>query len=145
MRKVFSCHRILVSMSWHDYVIKWKHFPRYWPFVWGIHRSPVNSPHKGQWRGALMSKQSWGWWFELPSRQLWRQCNGFDPCFPWRCVVIVTYQILIADDECTFSRRQTLTSTWQILQCKDIKQYPRHRVNGIAFDKPIESMKNTSM
>ena len=27
----------------HDDVIKWKHFPRYWPFV-----------HKGQWRGALM-------------------------------------------------------------------------------------------
>ena len=36
----------------------WRHqmetFPRNWPFVWGIHRSPVNSPHKGQWRGALM-------------------------------------------------------------------------------------------
>ena len=28
----------------HDDVIKWKHFPR----------SPVNSPHKGQWRGALI-------------------------------------------------------------------------------------------
>ena len=38
----------------HDDVIKWKHFPRYWPFVRGIPRSPVNSPHKGQWRGALM-------------------------------------------------------------------------------------------
>ena len=38
----------------HDNVIKWKHFPRYWPFVRGIHRSPVNSPHKGQWRGALI-------------------------------------------------------------------------------------------
>ena len=38
----------------HDDVIKWKNFPRYWPFVRGIHRSPVNSPHKGQWRGALM-------------------------------------------------------------------------------------------
>ena len=38
----------------HDDVIKWKHFPRYWPFVRGIHRSPMNSPHKGQWRGALM-------------------------------------------------------------------------------------------
>ena len=38
----------------HDDVIKWKHFPRYWPFVRGIHRSPVNSPHKSQWRGALM-------------------------------------------------------------------------------------------
>ena len=29
-------------------------FPRYWKFVRGIHRPPVNSPHKGQWRGALM-------------------------------------------------------------------------------------------
>ena len=38
----------------HDDVIKWWHFPRSWPFVRGIHRSPVNSPHKGQWRGALM-------------------------------------------------------------------------------------------
>ena len=38
----------------HNDVIKWKHFPRYWPFVRGIHRSPANSPHKGQWRGALM-------------------------------------------------------------------------------------------
>ena len=38
----------------HDDVIKWKHFPRYWPFVRGIHQSPVNSPHKGHWCGALM-------------------------------------------------------------------------------------------
>ena len=38
----------------HGDVIKWKHFPRNWSFVRGIHRSPVNSPQKGQWRGALM-------------------------------------------------------------------------------------------
>ena len=38
----------------HDDVIKWKLFPRYWPFVRGIHRSPVSSPRKGQWCGALM-------------------------------------------------------------------------------------------
>ena len=38
----------------HDDVIKWKHFPRNWPFVRGIHWSPVNPPHKGQCRGALM-------------------------------------------------------------------------------------------
>ena len=38
----------------HDDVIKWKLLPRYWPFVRGIHLLPVNSPHKGQWRGALM-------------------------------------------------------------------------------------------
>ena len=43
-------------------VIKLKHFPCYWPFVrrihrcsvWGIHRWPVDSPHKGQWLGAKM-------------------------------------------------------------------------------------------
>ena len=43
-----------VTVINHDDVIKLKHFPRYWPFVRGIHRWPVNSPHKGQWRGALM-------------------------------------------------------------------------------------------
>ena len=34
--------------------ITWKHFLRYWPFERGIHRSPVEPLHKGQWRGALM-------------------------------------------------------------------------------------------
>ena len=46
--------RVPMGALVHDDVIKWKHFPRYWPFVRGIHRSPMNSPHKGQWRGALM-------------------------------------------------------------------------------------------
>ena len=40
--------------AYHDDVIQWKHFPRYWPFERGIHRSTVNSSHKGQWRGPLM-------------------------------------------------------------------------------------------
>ena len=57
-------HRVnygpLFWVSWrncprnHDDVIKWKHFPRYWPFVRGNNRSPVNSLHKNQWRAALM-------------------------------------------------------------------------------------------
>ena len=70
----------------YDDVVKWKHFPHYWPFLRGIHRSLVNSPHKGQWRKALMfffylhlnkrlSKQSRRWWFEMPSRSLWCHCN----------------------------------------------------------------------
>ena len=37
----------------HGDVIKWKHVPRHWPFVRGIRRWPVDSPYKGQWRGAL--------------------------------------------------------------------------------------------
>ena len=24
------------------------------------------------------SKKSWGWWFETPSRSLWRHCNGIN-------------------------------------------------------------------
>ena len=43
---------ILNLESWWRH--QWKHFPRYWPFVWGIHRSPVNSLHKDQWWGAWM-------------------------------------------------------------------------------------------
>ena len=45
----------------HDDVIKRKHFPHYWPLVRGIHRSPVNSPHKGQWPGALMFSLICAW------------------------------------------------------------------------------------
>ena len=45
----------------YDDVIKWKHFPCYWSFVRGIHRLSVNSPHKGQWRRALMSSLICAW------------------------------------------------------------------------------------
>ena len=56
--------------SQHDDVIKWKHFPRNWPFLREIHRSPVNFPHKGQWRGALMFSL-----IETPAWSLWRHRN----------------------------------------------------------------------
>ena len=32
-------HQECSIVSDHDDVIKWKHFPRYWPFVRGIHWS----------------------------------------------------------------------------------------------------------
>ena len=60
-----SIHSSLFALSmllWiHDDVIKCKHFSRNWPFVRGIHRSPVNSPHNGQWRGALIFSLICGW------------------------------------------------------------------------------------
>ena len=49
-----------VSLQQDD-VIKWKHFICHWPFVQGIHWSPVNSPHKGLWRGALMFSLICSW------------------------------------------------------------------------------------
>ena len=44
-----------------DDVIKWEHFLRYWSFVRGIHRWPVDSPHKGQWCGALKFYLMYAW------------------------------------------------------------------------------------
>ena len=45
--------------TWSLYQMKY--FLRYWPFLQGIHRSPVNSPHKGQWHGALMFSLICAW------------------------------------------------------------------------------------
>ena len=69
-------------LTYHDDVIKWKHFPRYLPFVQGIHRSPVNSPHKGQWRRALMFSLIcvWinGWVNKREAGDLRRHCAHYD-------------------------------------------------------------------
>ena len=68
----------------YDDVIKWKHFPRYWPFVRGIHRSPMNSRHKGQWRGALMFSLicTWknGWVNNRKAGDLRRNRAHYDVC-----------------------------------------------------------------
>ena len=50
-----------VSCDYRNDVIEWKHFSRYWPIVRGIQWSPVNSPHKGQWRGVLMFSLICAW------------------------------------------------------------------------------------
>ena len=53
------------STGGNSHVSWWRHeienFPCYWPSVRRIHRSPVNSPHKGQWRGALMFSLIYAW------------------------------------------------------------------------------------
>ena len=73
----------------HDDVIKWKHFPRYWPFVLGNHRSPLNSPHKGQWRGALLFSLicAWtnGWVNNRDGGDLRRHCAHYDVTVMTRC------------------------------------------------------------
>ena len=55
------CLHFGLGLLSHDDVIKWKHFPCYWPFVREIHRSPLISPRKGQWRGALMFSLICAW------------------------------------------------------------------------------------
>ena len=62
------------SLVHHD-VIKWKHFPYYWPFVRGIHRSPGEFPLQRPVMRSFavffdvrlkkrLSKQSRYWWLE---------------------------------------------------------------------------------
>ena len=41
-------HKSLYFSDSHDDVIKWNHFPRYWPFVGGIHQSPVTGEFSAQ-------------------------------------------------------------------------------------------------
>ena len=66
----------------HDDVLKWKHFPCYWPSVRGLHRSPVKSSHKGQGHGALMFSSIcvciYGWVNNLEADDLRCHCAHYD-------------------------------------------------------------------
>ena len=87
--QIYSCVSRKQSRVVHSCGRWWRHqmesFSALLPFVWGIHRSPRNSPHKGQWRSfdaffdlrlnIRLSKQSGRRWFETPSRSLWRHYN----------------------------------------------------------------------
>ena len=75
----------------HDDIIKWKHFPCYWPFVWEIHRSMVNFPWQRPvtWSfhvffdlglNKRLSRQSRCWWFGMPLCSLWHHCNVVANC-----------------------------------------------------------------
>ena len=84
------CAPVSKQQIWqvHHYVTKlwWRHqmetFPRHWPFARGIHRWPVNSSHKGQWRGAVMFSLicTWinGWVNDLEADDLRRHCTHYD-------------------------------------------------------------------
>ena len=56
----------------HDDVIKWKIIPRYWPQMLVTRSFDVFFDLR---LNKRLSKQSWGWWFETPSRPLWRHDN----------------------------------------------------------------------
>ena len=60
-----SGYIILPHGPCHDDVIKWRPFPRYWPFVRGIHRSPVISPYRGHWSGAWLFSLICAWTNDL--------------------------------------------------------------------------------
>ena len=72
------CEKWKYKLPMHDDVIKLKNFPRYWPFVRGIHRPPVTSPHKGQGCGALMFSFISAWINSREGGDLRRHCDHYD-------------------------------------------------------------------
>ena len=84
---IIVCYCVELRVDFIHIFPWWRHkmetFSALLAFVRAIHRWPVDSPHKGQWRGALMcwwsASQQWlskQWrhrWFETPSRSLWRR------------------------------------------------------------------------
>ena len=76
----------------------WRHQmeTRYWSFVRGIHRPPVNSPHKGQWRRALMFSLIcvWinGWVNNREAGDLGRYHVHYDVIVMLKTVLITTRQ-----------------------------------------------------
>ena len=74
---------------YHDNLIEWKYLPRYWPFVRGINRSPVNSPHKGEWRWALMFSLIIGDWVNnRDAGDLRRHGAHYDVIVMFKCDVV---------------------------------------------------------
>ena len=84
----FTYKVYMVRYFTHDDVIKWKHFPSYWPIFAGNSSVPGVFPAQ---RPVMLSfdvffdlrlnkrlnKQSWGWWCEMLSRPLLRRCNDW--------------------------------------------------------------------
>ena len=111
----------------HD-VIKWKHFPRYWPFVWN---SPVIIEFPSQRPGTRrfdvffdlrlnerLSRQSRRRWFETPSRSLWRHWNDNIEHLPAGSYILrVPWDMTISNDVhlLTGSRRFRFLAWFQFL------------------------------
>ena len=92
---IMWCHE---AFHRHDDVIKWKHSPHHWPLReefpghrWILLTEPVTRSFDVFFHPRLnkrLIKQSWGWWFETPSRSLWRHCDGRKV---YKCVYYLRY------------------------------------------------------
>ena len=114
----------LNGWQWHDDVIKWKHSPRYWSFVRGTHRSPVNSRSFNVFFDLRLNQQwseQWrSWWFETPLRSLWRHYDGqFQICNPvmaLRWSFRIFHCIIDFTMICSFQKYAVLYSIIHIIQ-----------------------------
>ena len=96
VRTLAKAYYLHFANKCYDDVIKWKLFPRHWPCVRGIHRSPVNSPHNSQWRRALLFSLicAWinGWVNNREAGDLRRHRANYDVTVMHRCPSTKSYQ-----------------------------------------------------
>ena len=126
---------LISDTNYHDDVIKWKNFPRYWPFVRGIHRLPVNSPHKGQWHGALMFSLicTWinGWVNNGKAGDLRRHRAHYDVTVMTLTITINTPPTNLQPHENAFGELPICSETqpWLgVLEATGLNKYNKQRV-----------------
>ena len=119
------------STGYHDDVIKWNLFPRYWPFVreFTDHRLK-NSPHKGQCREALMFSFicAWinGWVTNRGAGDLRRHLAHYD--------VIVMYNMVLH-----------MACQWQVYGQIIISIHKRHSYVALTGEEYLVSVLSKSV
>ena len=78
----------------YDDVIKWEHFPRYWPFVWGINRSTGKAPQKAS------------------DVEFW--------CFLWSAIAVIMTLLYWIETDVVYQEIQRRVSACYVLQHDDI-------------------------
>ena len=90
-------------------------FPAKLALCAATHRLPVNSPHKGRWRGAFMFSLICAWanswvtnrgWFVTPSRSLWLHCNGYHKKAHLIKIVFIFYEMYLPEHDPDISGAQ---------------------------------------
>ena len=130
--------------AFHDDVINWKHFPRYWPFVWGIHCSPANSPHKGQCCGALMFSMTCAWTISWSNNgdagDLRRHHAHYNVILmPYHCPFVRRTSGQPGLDECLhwWCRPNTIYTLYNIIRMKidiiELTHWPLGNLNDIKY------------
>ena len=79
-----------------------------WCFLWS---APENK---------LLSKQPWGWWFEMPSHPLWRHCNvsmrnyqsGVGDICESRCPAGIQHQAISCQNDALDPVKQRRSKDW---------------------------------
>ena len=113
--------------------------------MWGIHRSPVNSPHKGQWRGALIFSliRAWinGWLNNREAGDLRRDLAHYDVTVMAVCLIgpLRDADLRIINNKP--NRLEALSEAWTKWPTLCKRQFQSHLFNENIWIKKTSSFK----